>query len=227
MGPMLTIMLQAIKETRLWDELMQHPFNLELANGSLDASIFAHFLRLDQLYLNQLATILKSIAANPTLLEHKDPLLALANMTVHAEQDMLSQFLPAEVGTTADLNCEVLDAYVCHLENSSRMSSAVAVASVIPCFYLYLKLGQMMAQVQTRDNRYQKWIDTYSDPEFQHETEALLCVVEELALDDTLTEAMIAAFVQSANHEMRFFESVYRTTWSDEQTNETRCFSFC
>lgn len=227
MGPMLTTMLQAIKETNLWDELMQHPFNLELASGSLDASIFAHFLRLDQLYLNQLATILKSIAENTTLLQHKHPLLALANMTVHAEQDMLSQFLPAEAGSIADLNCEVLDAYVSHLKSSARMSSTVAVASVIPCFFLYLNLGQMMAQVQTPDNRYQKWIDTYSDPEFQHETEALLAILEELALNDGIHEAMITAFVQSANHEMRFFESVYRTAWSDEQTNEAFHFSFC
>jgi len=223
---MLTTMLQAIKETNLWDELMQHPFNTELANGSLDASIFTYFLRLDQQYLNKLANVLKSIANNLTELQGKNTLLALANMTVHAEQDMLSDFMPAEAGEIAALDCDVLDAYVSHLENSAGMSSAVAVASVIPCFYLYWNLGQMMSQIQTRDNRYQKWIDTYSDPQFKQETDALLLIVEELAQDRTLHDAMIEAFVQSANHEMRFFESVYPTEWSYQQTNKARVFSY-
>ena len=227
MGPMLINMLQSIKATHLWDDLMHHPFNSELTKGNLDASIFAHFLWLDKLYLNELATILKSIAANLTHPQDQNTLLALANMTVHAEQDMLSEFMPLEVAKIPNLNRDALDAYVSHLKSSAQLSSGVAVASVIPCFYLYLNLGQMMARTQTPNNRYQKWIDTYSDPNFQQETEALLVLVEQLAQDDSLHEAMVNAFVQSANHEMRFFESVYPTEWSYEQTNESNRFSFC
>ena len=108
-------------------------------------------------------------------------------------------------------------AYTSYLLATTRGGSfADGLAAILPCYWIYARVGTALLERGSPDQRYQRWIDSYSGEDFA------TTVAEVLELTDqtgpTLTagqEALARAhFVTTARYEWMFFDAAHRReTW--------------
>ena len=192
--------------------IYNHRFNQQLANGCLPAEVFDRFIVQDNVYLKCLAGLLHALANRLKNTEHQPVLITLATMTVKAEEEMLSS-LNRDCFFSQTSPNKALQDYLKHLLHCATQDVEVAIASVLPCFYIYKKLGERMSANKQANNPYQAWIDSYSDAHFVEYTNKLIAVTTALAIE-THPHA-IDAFITSAQHELAFFDSVYPASAQD------------
>jgi thiaminase/transcriptional activator TenA len=188
--------------------IYNHRFNQQLANGCLPAEVFDRFIVQDKVYLKCLAGLLHALARRLENTEHHSVLITLATMTVKAEEEMLSS-LNRDCFFSQTSPNKALQDYLKHLLHCAAQDQdvEVAIASVLPCFYIYKKLGERMSTNKQANNPYQAWIDSYSDAHFVEYTNKLITVTTTLAIEKH--QHAIDAFITSAQHELAFFDSVY------------------
>jgi thiaminase (transcriptional activator TenA) len=194
-----------------------HPFNRELAAGTLGRQAFAHYMVQDSLYLQGYARVLALGAAKApdadTILEFSKAaeVAIIVERALHA--GYLTQFgIDARAAETATATpaCEAYVNFM--LATAVTDSFGVLSAAVLPCFWLYQDVGTAIAKTTVPGNFYQAWIDTYADESFAAATHRMKTVVNAAA--DAAGEAersrMTAAFLRCAQHEWLFWDSAYK-----------------
>lgn len=197
----------------IYQKILHHPFNQELIHGTLDTVIFAYYIEQDSLYLHMFS---KTLALIATKLEDMDAYLQIlrnALDTIVLERDVVHAHFKKQLNiqdsnriTTATLgytNQLLTTAYQKQLE--------VGLASILPCFWIYHRLGIDSLLHVTTDNPYKTWIDTYSSEEFRYVVNNLLHLIEYYANNTTpaIRDAMSLAFTHSCIWEYRFWDNVY------------------
>ena len=205
----------------IFDATLAHPFIRGLTDGTLEPGVFAHYVAQDVYYLRDYARALAVVGA-------KGPTLAdTAVFTRHAaevfdvELALHATLLP-ELGLDPVRLAEMpvaptTRAYTSYLIATVYTGSfADGLAAVLPCYWIYARVGEALVASGSPDARYQKWIDTYGGEEFA------ATVAEVIALADrvgpNLTEADEAAarahFITTSKYEWMFWDAAYRReTW--------------
>ena len=194
-----------------------HPFNKELAAGTLPRDTFAHYMVQDSLYLRGYARVLALAAAKAP---HSSDILECAKaaeVAIVVERALhagyLDQFGISAAQVEAATATPACEAYVNFmLATAATESFGVLVAAILPCFWLYQDVGTAIAQNTVPDNFYQAWIDTYSDESFAAATGRMRAIVDAAGEKAGVYERqrMTAAFLRCAQHEWLFWESAYR-----------------
>ncbi|QDZ16523.1 bifunctional hydroxymethylpyrimidine kinase/phosphomethylpyrimidine kinase [Humibacter ginsenosidimutans] len=182
------------------DEL---PFVRGLADGSLDERVFRHYLEQDALYLREYARVLaKASALAPTRAEQV--------FWASAAQDCITgeaQLHDAWLGGEPDVEPSAVNrAYLAHLAAAGPDYGTI-VAAALPCFWLYLDVGERLAEHSHNEHPYRDWLATYSDPGFAQATADAISwarIAAANANDEQLLR-MATAFRVSAEHELAFF----------------------
>jgi len=201
-------MFQALSQTAkpVLQKVLSHSFNTTLFDGTLHSHNFRFFLSNDAFYLRAYARLLNIIADRLDNPRHKLTFLQFSSETVAAELNIHQTF---EVETLS-VPCKSITEYLAHLdEHVKHPHIGVAVASVLPCFWLYRELGKHMAITQIDSSHpYKLWVETYACPKFDGATELAIKVLDEVA-DSKYESAMRFAFLTSAKHEIAFWEESY------------------
>ncbi|MCE2992678.1 MAG: thiaminase II [Alphaproteobacteria bacterium] len=194
--------------------IKDHPFNTELASGTLDLDKFAYYIEQDTVYLRYFARSLSMIASKAPL-KFMQNFLSFSECALIAEQEVVHTFFrdtlnlqPTNKLTTATL------AYTSFLLQSGILEPVeVAVAAVLPCFWVYNIVGKHIAQSSDIkiQNPYNRWIETYASPEFTESVERAISIFDELALSssDQVCELMLDAFYKSTVLEWHFWNDAY------------------
>ncbi|GBF57302.1 aminopyrimidine aminohydrolase [Candidatus Phycosocius bacilliformis] len=193
-----------------------HPFNQELAAGSLSRSAFAHYMIQDGLYLQGYARVLALGAAKAPAADEILAFSKAAEVAIVVERALHAGYLDqfgidpraAETATPTPA-CEAYVNFM--LAIAVTDSFAVLAAAVLPCFWLYQDVGTAIAAKGAPGNFYQAWIDTYADENFAAATERMKGIVNAAAADagPSERERMTAAFLRCAQHEWLFWDSAY------------------
>ncbi|WP_395946679.1 thiaminase II [Caedibacter taeniospiralis] len=203
--------IQAIKE---------HPFNKELTNGSLNIEKFAYYIEQDTLYLRDFARSLAVIASKAPLKFVKD-FLSFSDGALIAEQEVVHSFFRQtfNLQETGKLTPAILSYTSYLLQVSSMAPVEIAIASVLPCFWVYKIVGQSIAQNtdMKSQNPYKKWIETYSGQDFSDSVERVISIFDEVALSasDEVRYLMLDAFYKSTVLEWHFWNDSYNQTIFD------------
>lgn len=199
------LIIQAIKN---------HPFNKELTNGSLNVEKFAYYIEQDALYLRDFARSLAMIASKAPLKFAKD-FLSFSDGAFIAEQEVVHSFFRHEFNLqeTGKLTPATLS-YTSYLLRVSSMAPVeIAIASILPCFWVYQIVGQSIVQNTdiASQNPYKKWIETYSGKEFIYSVERAISIFDEVALSasDEVRDLMLDAFYKSTVLEWHFSNDSY------------------
>ncbi|QQQ29171.1 hydroxyethylthiazole kinase [Chryseobacterium indoltheticum] len=103
--------------------------------------------------------------------------------------------------------------YIHFLKSTAALDSVeIAMASVLPCFWIYKKVGDhIYNHLQSENNPYQRWIDTYGGEEFADAVEQAINLCDEVASEATaaVREKMTEAFITSSRMEYHFWEAAY------------------
>ncbi len=193
-----------------------HPFNRELAAGTLPRAAFQHYMVQDSLYLRGYARVLALAAAKAPGADEILECAKAAEVAIVVERALHAGYLDqfgidaAEVeAAEATPACEAYVNFM--LATATTDSFGVLVAAILPCFWLYQDVGTQIAKNVVPDNFYQGWIDTYADESFAAATDRMKAIVDAAAEVAGPAERtrMTAAFLRCAQHEWLFWQSAY------------------
>ncbi|MDX2128022.1 MAG: thiaminase II [Chloroherpetonaceae bacterium] len=209
----------------IYHEILRHPFNQELLDGTLPQEKFQFYMKQDALYLTDFAKALALIAARSDSAEQIVDFVRFSEGAIVAERG-LHEFYFDLYQTKLD----VTYAPACFMYTNYMLASAatrpieVAAAALLPCFWIYREVGNVLyKQVSTQasydEHPYKKWIDMYSGEEYGAVVEKMLAITERMATEttDEIRTKMKEAFVNSSRLEWLFWESAYHLeTWKPQ-----------
>jgi len=202
------------------DAVETMPFIRALADGTLPADAFANYLSQDAAYLVEFSRIL----ARASQLAPDRPAQAFFAASAHTALEVESALHRDWLSANAGLSPEALGAvepspvtaaYTNHLlATGANGSYAETVAAVLPCYWLYAHIGDVLLRAagDLSDHPYARWISTYADAGFQESTR-LACGFADAAaahVDAGTRERMLRAFEISSMHEYFFFDQGLR-----------------
>ena len=209
---------------RLWAEIediyaaiLTHPFLVGLTSGELPEDAFAYYVAQDAHYLRDYARALAVVGAKaPT---HADTGMfgRHAAQTVEVELALHATLLPQLGLEPAQLGAIAISptttAYTSYLLATVHNGSfAEGLAAVLPCYWIYQRVGADLVAAGSPDARYQTWIDTYAGEEFRAVVAAVLGLAERVAPALGAADEARARrhFVTTARYEWMFWDAAWR-----------------
>jgi thiaminase (transcriptional activator TenA) len=210
--------------TELWDSIsdiygaiLEHPFITGLTDGTLPAESFAFYVTQDALYLREYARALAAVASRAPTAEATAMFARHAADAIAVELELHASLLaelgiPGESARGAEPAPANL-AYTSYLLATVRGGSyAEGVGAVLPCYWIYWEVGKELLLRGSPDPRYQRWIDTYSGPEFGEVVAAVIAETDRIAPGLSAGERALVGrhFRATSRYEFMFWDMGYR-----------------
>lgn len=200
--------------TPIYTAIISHPFNQELAAGTLERGKFGYYIQQDALYLAEFARALSVIASKAGQTEHLLRYIRFAEESILVERALHSQYFQqfgiSGAGLEKSPACFSYTNYL--LATCFGQPYQVGMAAVLPCFWIYRQVGNYIYQHHQRNNPYQAWINTYAGEAFAAVVDDAIRITEEVAqqASPVVQGQMQEAFVYSSRLEWLFWESAYQ-----------------
>ncbi|WP_214406259.1 thiaminase II [Pseudonocardia lacus] len=223
-------MVTAATRTRdlLWSDIeavyaaiLDHPFLAGLADGTLPRAAFRHYVVQDSHYLRGYARALAVCAAKAPDDRGTALFAAGAGNAVAAEQGMHAGLLDG-LGTTAraaaaEPVAPTTQAYLSYLLATAYGGSfPEALGAVLPCYWIYARVGADLVDRGSPDPLYAEWIAMYGGERFQAVVDEVLDLTDRVGADLAPGElaAMRRHFATTSRYEWMFWDAGYRReTW--------------
>lgn len=195
----------------VYREILRLPFVQELAAGTLSRERFMFYIRQDSLYVDNYSRVLAHVASRLPGKSMMEDFLKFASDGILVEKALHESFLGGEdlSGLRPTPTCLLYNSY----ESSKALEPVeIEAASILPCFWVYQRVGVEILAGCRPDNPYRRWIETYGDEAFAAST------AEAVAICDSLAEAagadtrrmMTDIFVRCTKMEWMFWDSAWR-----------------
>ncbi|GAB5899110.1 thiaminase II [Mycolicibacterium mageritense] len=209
---------------RLWHDvestfaaILAHPFVTGLTDGTLDDQVFAHYVAQDVHYLRDYARALAIVGAKAPTLADTAMFSRHAAEVFDVELQLHDELLPQLGLDPATLDAAPVApttrAYTSYLIATAYSGSfADGLAAVLPCYWIYAKVGAQLLEHGSPDRRYQSWIDGYGGEEFATTVAEVLAVTDRTGPTLTAADEAVARahFTVTARYEWMFFDAAYR-----------------
>lgn len=197
----------------IYKSIIEHPFNQELAQGTLAKEKFQFYMKQDSLYLVDFS---RALALTASKAQNPDDLVLLLDFSKGAiiAERSLHEFYFDFYGIQLDISqapgCFSYTHFL--ISTATHANYEEALGALLPCFWIYREVGMYIHKNAAKDNPYQKWIDTYSGEEFQKIVQNAIDLTDRVATraNAKQTEQMLEAFVISTRLEWMFWDSAYR-----------------
>lgn len=188
------------------------PFVQGLGDGSLPRERFQYYMGQDALYLAQYGRALAGVAA---LSDDPDELVFWAEAARNAivvERSLHASHVDVLQEATPSPTCRAYTSFL--LSHTQSGSYGEAVAAVLPCFWIYQDVGEVLLR-QAGDlsgHPYGDWLSAYTDPFFASQTLKVRAIADRLAASGgaDLRERMHATYAQAARYEWMFWDAAWR-----------------
>jgi thiaminase/transcriptional activator TenA len=200
--------------TPIYNAITAMPFITELAAGTLDPEKFKYYMQQDAHYLEYFARTLAVIAAKVPDVNAMLDFIRFAEGAIVVERALHDGYFKLyEVGERAAMS-PTCHHYVHFMQSTAYGADvAVAMAAVLPCFWIYKKVGDHILEHQSQNaNPYADWIATYAGEEFGIIVDKAISLCDKEASQATAVqqEAMTAAFITASRLEFAFWDSAYK-----------------
>jgi thiaminase/transcriptional activator TenA len=201
----------------LYEKIRTMPFNEALAAGTLTEDRFKHYIIQDAHYLIAFGRALAVAAAKA---DDPDGIVQFsegAKVAIIVERALHADYFKQFGVTPADFEKTPLSP-VCHHYSSFLIATAwsesypVVLAALLPCFWIYAKVGTDILGRAASPNPYQAWIDTYAGEDFHEAVNAVIATTDRVAAKAApeTVRAMHAAFKRATQLEWMFWDSAWR-----------------
>jgi len=200
----------------LFEHTLKLPFNQQLADGTLSPSCFKHYIIQDAHYLLAYGRALAVTAAKADDAAAIVQFSTAAKEAIVVERSLHDGIMREFAISPADFNATPLSP-TCHHYCSYLLATAwsesypIAVAALLPCFWIYAEVGRAIFGISAKSNPYQNWIDTYASEEFHSSVRSVCVTVDSIASkasNETLSK-MQQAYRQAARLEWLFWDSAF------------------
>ena len=197
------------KAEHIYRSILCLPFVRELSAGTLSKERFLFYIGQDSIYIENYSKILAHIASRIPGRSRMEDFLKFASDGILVERLLHESFL-------TDKSLSILPTPTTLLYNSYEASMAlepveIEAAAILPCFWVYQKVGEEIMKGSRGGNPYSPWIETYADESFAASTGRAIEICDELANNTTkgIRERMTEAFITSTKLEWMFWDSAY------------------
>jgi len=201
----------------VYRSILEHPFVRGLTDGSLPEERFRYYVIQDAHYLRDFAKALSAAAAKAPRDEWTEFLAEHARDTLVVERGLHDSFFkdwgltPDEVYATPVAPTNL--AYTSYLLRVAHGGSfAEAVAALLPCDWIYVRVGKDLESKGSPNPLYARWIQTYASEEFWQIVKKLIDIVEEASAQLPVREKELlrARFLTSSRYEWMFWDMAWR-----------------
>ena len=201
----------------IYSAILAHPFVAGLTDGSLPREAFRHYIVQDAHYLRGYAKALAACAAKAPDEDATVMFAEHAAGAIAAERD-LHAALMADLGGSAETAAAepvapTTRAYVSYLMATVLGGSyAEAVGAVLPCYWIYARVGEELLAAGSPDPLYARWIAMYGGDAFQAVVDAVLAETDRVGatLSDVELARMREHFTTTSRYEWMFWDAGYR-----------------
>lgn len=198
----------------IYEAIIEHPFNKELAQGILPREKFAFYMQQDALYLADFGRALALMGARAREAEVILQFVQFAEGAVRVERALHESYFQ-EFGITepTQVQAPACFAYTNFmLATVSCRSYEEGMAALLPCFWIYREVGRHIHANAVTQNPYQRWIDTYASEQFSDWVDRAIALTDACGekANLALRERMLEAFVTSSRLEWMFWDSSFR-----------------
>lgn len=210
---------------RLWGDIndtvfaavLEHPFVTGLTDGTLPPDAFAHYVAQDMHYLRDYSRALSVVSAKAPTLADTAMFARHSADVFDVELQLHDQLLPQLGIDSAALNAVAVTpttaAYTSYLLATAYGGSFVdGLAAVLPCYWIYARVGAELLHRGSPDPRYQLWINTYAGDEFNASVAEVLDLTDRAGGGLTEADEAVARahFCTTSRYEWMFFDAGYR-----------------
>jgi len=210
MGRLTEELWTSIKD--IYDAILNHPFIKGLVNGNLEEEKFKYYIIQDYLYLKEFSKALALVASKAPRDEYRITFLEHAIQAL-----MVERVLHLTFTKTWNINPEDYEMSPTNLAYTSYLLSVTstkpfseALASVLPCYWIYMEVGKELLKKGSPNPLYKKWIETYGGEEYEKGVRAVLNITDELKVDDEERRKMFKHFRIASIYEYLFWDSAFR-----------------
>ncbi|MDN5930366.1 MAG: thiaminase II [Pseudonocardia sp.] len=200
----------------VYDAILAHPFLAGLADGTLPRESFRHYVVQDAHYLRGYAKALAVCAAKAPDVAATVMFAQHAAGAIAAEQDLHASLLD-ELGTGDEPVAPATQAYLSYLLATAHGGSyAEAVGAVLPCYWIYARVGEHLLATGSPDPLYARWIAMYGGDEYRAVVDAVLDETDRVGATLSTPELarMRTHFRTTSRYEWMFWDGAYRReTW--------------
>src|ERR1700712_2305439 len=167
----------------IYANIIDMPFIKALANGSLPAEQFKFYIAQDAVYLEYFGRTLSLIAARAHNIAHVLEFIRFAKGAIVVENELHNNYFnELAIDKTISIS-PTCHHYVHFMQSTAALAQVeVAMAAVLPCFWIYQKVGEHLIKHQNKiDNPYQVWINTYSGESFNLRVQNAINICDEAA----------------------------------------------
>jgi thiaminase/transcriptional activator TenA len=192
--------------------IYNHPFTVELVDGTLPLEKFIYYLQQDSLYLVDYARALALTAAK--MEPEKDVRLCLrfAQEGLLAERELHKLYFKEYRVSPADSKGPACMAYGTHLLARAALGSAgEGMAALLACFWIYREVGNHVRRLSDLENPYFRWIESYSCEQYSSLVDMAVELTDALAdaAGEEESRRMFEGFLISSRYEYRFWDDAY------------------
>lgn len=198
----------------IYVDIISMPFIKELAAGTLAVEKFTYYLQQDAHYLEYFARALAVISAKARGVDTMLDFIRFSEGAIVVERALHDSFFKEYDLMERAAMSPACHHYVHYLQSTVYMAdSAVGMAAVLPCFWIYKKVGDyILTLANTTGNPYNNWIATYAGEEFGLLVDKAIAICDSAAENSTgaQRELMTEAFVAASRLEYMFWDSAYK-----------------
>lgn len=193
----------------VYQEILNLPFVRQLAEGTLSQNRFFFYIEQDSIYVENYCRVLAHIASRLSRPEHIADFLKFASIGIEVEKILHQTYLGTGHSSVSPTPTTLL--YNSYESAMGLGDVEIEAASILPCFWVYLKVGKHIFETSSRNNPYFRWIETYADKDFERSTLRAIEICDELAenASDDIRRKMTHAFVTATKMEWMFWDSAY------------------
>lgn len=196
-----------------YQSILDMPFIKELSDGSLPQEKFRFYMAQDSLYLEHFGRTLSLIAAKIPDLQDVLTFMRFAENAIVVENALHESYFKDFGVNDKGILQPACHHYIHFLRSTAALESVeIAVAAVLPCFWIYREVGNYIYHTQnTIDNPYEKWIATYAGEEFSAAVDQAIAIGDKIAENSTdeTRKRMTEAFITASRMEYHFWEAAY------------------
>lgn len=204
-----TIAWQKIKP--IYQQIINHHFNQELAKGTLNMTIFAYYMEQDEYYLQanvQCDALITSKIGNQYIADF----ISYTNKSLIEEQNIDNFFAANPDLIRTNLTTQAAIGYSNYLLSNCAVNQVeIGVAVTLPCLWLYREVGIYVFNHMYDNNLYADWVESYTNDEYAQDVDNVIKIFDDLAINasDEVQEKMLEVFYNSAVWELRFYDDAY------------------
>lgn len=203
--------------SNLLKDIIEHPFNVELANNTLNIENFKFYIQQDAFFVADYVRTVLSIASKMESCNNIVPLIEVAQGGIEIIRVLCDHYFAVYSINRGEKSLECFN-FTNFLLSTSYSDIYEAVTVIYSCRFIYkVVIGSMRSKIK-KNNRYKDWFDFFGSSLMESGCVALEDIVDEYCNKARESERtrMLELFKITAQFELDFWNSAYNFSKFDQ-----------